>query len=767
MTVRVVYAGWMQRLWFVVVSLGVALGCKVVEGPEPQDLGAAEVPALEVDPGPPDAWLADVYKPVQDQACELEPDGLAAMYPEPKYLAAISYKPKKAKFLPQIATYAQLTEEHEKALASNGFVAVGNSRVETFATSYLDIYTKHLPVLITADSLLYALHQSYDSMLLDFEVQVLIPASERLLAAMHQQLTKDLAGLPAGLRPASLDLDVYLAVARSLLGGSKVAVVSGDAAAQAKVTEILAAAAALQPAELSLFGVTGTHDMSQMRPRGHYADDPTLQQYFRAMMWLGRTELAMVTFDRARKSTFNRRGLEAALLANLLLKASGAEVDWTQIDEVLGLLVGEHDSMTPSEMGKFMDDAGIHSAAELAKASDEQLFGALMRKAYGSQRIMSQVISSDPTDPQVALARVYLLMGQRFTLDSHILNNVTYDRIQDLRTGKKATRMLPSELDVQFVLGNNAAARYLRPEIDQYGYQGVLHEMRFLVDAHPPSFWDANLYHGWLAAIRALNDRSDFERWPEAMRTAAWADKGLNTQAAAWAELRHDTLLYVKQSYSMSVSCEYPDAYVEPVPKFYARLAKLGKLGTATLKELGASAMSMPMAGQFFAELSASASMLEGIARKELAGTKLGKAESDFLKAAIEMEMVGCGQVQYDGWYGRLFYNPQKIAEFTPTIADVHTAPTDEAGNPTGSVLHVATGRPMLMVFTLEDCSGVKAYVGPVSSYYSVVTEKFQRKTDEEWAQMLEQGQMKRPAWTASFVRDAGPARRQSIRPGR
>ena len=719
-----------QRLWSVVValglSLGVALGCKVVEGPEREGLDA-----VEVDPGPPDAWLADVYKPVQDQACELDAPGFAGLYAEPKYVEALSFKPGTAKFLPQIAAYAQLTEKHQTALASNGFVAVGQSKEDTFAMTYLDIYTKHLPVMITADSLLYALHKSYDSLLLEFENQVLSPATDRVLTAMHVQLGKDLRRLPRALRPAGLELDVYLAVARSLLAGSPVAVVSDDASARAKVTQILAAVATLKPAELSLFGVTGTHDMSQMRPRGHYTDHPEMQQYFRAMMWLGRTELAMVTFDAARKPKFNRPGLEAAVLANLLLQAGGAEADWTQIDDVLGLLVGEHDSMTPAEMRRFMADAGIHSAAALVKASDEQLFGALMRKAYGSQRIMSQVIATDPTDPPVALPRVYLLMGQRFTLDSHIFNNVTYDRVQDLRTGTKVTRMLPSELDVQFVLGNNAAARHLKPEIEEYGYQGVLHEMRFLVDAHPPSFWDANLYNGWLAAIRALNDRRDFERWPEAMRTAAWADKGLNTQVAAWAELRHDMLLYVKPSYAAMALCEYPDAYVEPVPEFYARLGHIGALGTATLKKLGASAMNMQMAEPYFAELSASARMLEGIARKELAGTNLSKEESNFLKATIEREMVGCGQVQYDGWYGRLFYDRQKITEFKPTIADVHTAPADAQGNPRGQVLHAATGKPMLMVFTLKDCTGVKAYVGPISSYHSLVTEGFERKTDE------------------------------------
>lgn len=735
------------------LSLALALAlasCKAVE-PDRPDLAAVvdEVPP-DVDPARADAWLGEVYKPIQAQAEQLDPAGFAALYPEPAYLASLSYNPQKAKFLPKIAAYAGLHSAQRAVLGTNGFVAVASPKTHTFATTYLDLYVNHLPVLITSDSLLYALHRSYDSLLLAFEYSTLAPAADRMLARMHRQLATDLARLPAAQRPAADDLDVYLAVARSLLSGAAVATVSPTASDRVKA--ILAAVASEQPVDLELFGVVTTHDMSQLRPRGHYTEMAELRRYFQAMMWLGRAEFPLVTFDRQRKPSFNRRALEAAFLAEHLLRASQADADWNRIDDILGVLVGEHDSMTPNDMQRFRTDTGVTSPEALAQASDESLYTALMQKAYGLQRIMSQILVSDPHEPNLALPRSFLLMGQRFTIDSHILAQVSYDRLLDPRSDTKTTRMLPSELDVQFALGNNAAARHLAPDIAKYNYQGTLHELRFLVDAHPPAFWDANLYNGWLAAIRALGDRSDFARWPEAMRTAAWADKTLNTQTAAWAELRHDTLLYVKQSYSASVSCEYPDAYVEPVPGFYSRLAHMGRSGTDMLARLGQGGAAVPRAAEFFAELTKSGDMLAGIARKELAGTELGADERDFLRATIEVEMIGCGQRSYDGWYGRLFYDPSLVAEFTPTIADVHTAPTDERGNPLGMVLHAATGRPLLMVFTLQSCKGVTAYVGPVSSYHSLVTQGFVRRTDDEWAQQLDRGPVARPAWTSSFV---------------
>lgn len=717
-------------------------------GPDDKNPGAPEVPLPEAN-----SWVTDVYEPVMKEAANLSVDDFFKKYAPPAYLDKLTYDPKDSPFLAQISEYAGLTAAHDELLQKNGFVAVDKSETHTFASTYLDLYYNDLPVFISSDSLLYALHASFDAMLMDFEYAVLVPELGRMLELMQVQLGKSHAALPEALQPAARDLDIYLAVARSLLAGSPVAAVT-DQAVDSSVERILAAVAAEQPAELDLFGQKTLYDFSQMTPRGHYEDDPALQRYFRAMIWLGRTDMAMVTFDEQQQPQFNRQALEAAFLTNHLLGVSKGRAQWDRIDGVLVTLIGERDSMNPQDMTAFMAELGLTTPEDLAAASDELLYKALLASPYGIQRIMSQIMYTDPTAPQVVLPRVYLLLGQRFTLDSYVFNNVTYDRVQNLMTGAKVKRMLPSELDVQFVLGNNAAAPHLEQDLTKYGYQGVLHEMRFLADAHPQDFWDATFYNGWLDAIRSLNDEAEFASRPEPMRTAAWADKTLNTQAASWAELRHDTLLYVKQSYSGSDGCEYPDAYVEPLPEFYARLGHLGELGGDMAAKLGADGFPVERAAQFFANLESSAGTLEAIAHKELEGEELSQAEYEFLRGTIDEQQVGCGGSLYDGWYAKLFYDDTKISEFKPTIADVHTAPTDENDVERGWVLHAATGRPMLLVFTMPSCSGVKSYVGPVSSFHPVLTEEFERRTDSEWAELFYDGATPaRPQWVDSFVR--------------
>ena len=73
---------------------------------------------------------------------------------------------------------------------------------------------------------------------------------------------------------------------------------------------------------MSLFGETRDVDFSQFKPRGHYAGDTALEAYFRAMIWLGRTDLRFLQYDTVRAGRlaahfFRRQFLDGLLLAEL------------------------------------------------------------------------------------------------------------------------------------------------------------------------------------------------------------------------------------------------------------------------------------------------------------------------------------------------------------------------------------------------------------------------------------------------------------------
>ena len=279
------------------------------------------------------------------------------------------------------------------------------------------------------------------------------------------------------------------------------------------------------------------------------------------------------------------------------------------------------------------------------------------------------------------------------------------------------------------------------------------------MDAHGDSYWTADLYNAWLGALRALSPTAagladTTAQLPAVARTEPWSRRVLNTQLASWAELRHDTILYVKQSYSSGVSCEFPDAYVEPVPAFYDRLAVLAQKGTTLVGslDLAASATLATSLPAYFDNLAYVAHNLGTLAQAQMAGTMPTTDQMAFVNQVVKKTGTMCGMPpNYDGWYPTLFF-AKNSGEFAPTIADVHTQPTDESGAEVGRVLHVGTGHAREMVVTIEACDGPRAYVGLASSYYETITQNYQRLNDNDWETALGKTGTKSPAWQASIL---------------
>lgn len=321
-------------------------------------------------------------------------------------------------------------------------------------------------------------------------------------------------------------------------------------------------------------------------------------------------------------------------------------------------------------------------------------------------------------------------------------------------------RLLPNPLDVAYaVFANDQAAPLLRGELERYRYAPQLEAMRALVEAHEPAFWGQNLYNLRLAAARGLSPRRDDVKAgrPTVMGMEGWRRRLLNAQLASWAELRHDTILYAKQSYSAGFSCEFPDAYVDPYPETWAALAAFARRG-----EQIADALSVPegpwaadRVRDYFVQMQSIVGTLGKMAEHELAGKAFTDAQMAFINQAVRLN-PGCGgPPTLDGWFARLYFDPQGAAEQDPVVADVHTQPTDEDGNPVGRVLHVGTGLPRLMVVTANTCNGPRAYAGAVSSYYEHITENFDRLNDARWAKLLEKAPPADVSWMSVVL--AGP----------
>lgn len=719
----------------------------------------------------------------------LTADQVLATLPKRPYVEKLSFDPSTAAYYKEVTDALQLTDQERDLLRQHGFVSVDHRRHVSMASMYFDIYIRDLPVLITTDSIAHALHRSFDDTLKTLEVRIFSGMLDRLLTKMHDELEKEAAGTSdAKVLESVRDIDLYLTVARSLLAGAGAP--AGEAPPRGQtskpvpppsrfgqdkqVLEILERIVSLEletpdRKTTAIYGGRRAVDWSQFKPRGHYTETAELKYYFRVMMWLGRADLGWnltppdevsgIVSDTARE----RRN---AAMFSFVLGQTGQMPRLQSMGNIIDFLVGRGDSLSVDALQPILEQLQIKQLADFGNDDvARRLESVVKQRGLGRQQIASQGLMSDRDDPKKTLPpAIFQVFGQRFVIDSFVLSQLVFDSI--VYEGKKQERGIPVPMDVFAALGNDEAVRLLEPELRRWNYGSNLMATRAVVDSYTPKNWNESVYNTWLDALRSLDDPfPNASHAPQAMRTRAWQHKELETQLASWAELRHDTILYVKQSYSMVTSCEYPAGYVEPYPLFFARL---GTLGQETARLLGGADVSDvdPAKSTEIAELrqsmvtfwngfAATMNQLQTLAQKELAAQPFTSDEKAFIKKTIDIRGGGSGPPRYDGWYPKLIYGGAPT-KWNPTVADVHTDPT------TGQVVQVGVGDVTFLVAAIDNEGDKMVYVGPMSSYFEFLMPATNRMTDEEWQAKVEEFVLPaRPAWSLSVhpTRTTPPAR--------
>ncbi|MDC0935009.1 DUF3160 domain-containing protein [Pirellulales bacterium] len=698
---------------------------------------------------------------------------------------SLSFDPESAANYDAIRRNLKMTAEEHSIYKRNGLVVMDVQQRHSFASSYYQIYAQDLPVLVTTDSVLHAWHRSYDNLLEALESYILKPSLEALIRDCHEELAKRGNAEANWPTTAHRDVDLYLTVARNLLAGAGGPRWRGELQVPSvfdmdvKVREMLAHIKSLElqvqypPTDATeVYGGRRFVDYSQFAPRGHYAQTSHLQHYFRAMMWLGRADCGFhfLPVDPTTGLIIDwRRELRNAALLSHLVRDSGNDSNLRAMAELHRLLVGRSDNLSVPQMLATMDSEQVADVEALSGVNNpklEWLAASLSKSGEGQQQIRSQSIVSNPYDdykvPPPALFQVF---GQSFAADAFVLSHTVFDSI--LFEGTKQTRMMPSSLDVAAALGNPLAARLLEPELRNWNYSANLIAGREFLSQLSPEFWDANVYHSWLDALRTLDDPPPTGILPEVMRSAPWQAKQLQTQLSSWSELRHDNILYAKQSYTGVPGCSYPDAYVEPYPVLYRKLGSLATTTASRLQECefafddsaGGQWRAELFAGQIkfltrFAEIMA---QLETISELEVEGKPMTEEQRRFLEATVDRRgtvVHGSGtKPRYDGWYCDLIYNDADPTAASPTVADVHTNPTDH------KVLQVGIGNVNFAVIAVDSGEDVGAFIGPVYSFYEFTRQAEARLDDQTWEGWISQDLLPpRPEWTSTFV--ATPFRR-------
>lgn len=712
----------------------------------------------------------------------------------------------------------RLNPEEFARFRTNGFVVSERLGSHSFADVYYRIFTDDLPVFITTDSLLHAWHYSFQKMLEELEQTQLAPTLERLLDTLDSRLVVAMDSEWSRTDPSVQDVDLYLSVARSLLKGRPVPPRFADSR---PADEILTRISAGQFEEgVVLWGRKRPVDFSQFIPRGHYTGSATMKGYFQAQQWLALAEFQVLSLENPAAAA---REFRSAFLLLALARAewlgSGSGSAWTPYDAVQSLLdslMGPPNAMTlrdldglitrpgPSETGRLTSLGLIEpppSSEVLDRIQEELLAGRLTPSGYASGPFIGgHAGTGTQIPPTVGLA------GKRFILDGWAQSRVVYDAIRWVGDGvpdryrfsDAVVRRFPSVLDIAYgVLANDGIAPFLAERIrrtdgvpfrDGLPYQHNLAAVRSTVDQLGPEAWTGSVYGLWLAALRSLSERCDDPRYPEAMRTRAWAFKDVNTQSASWTQLRHDTVLYAAEPYTGMILCDYPAGCVEMRPAFWKAMESLVRFtrdllarfpvdGTITVtlphSSLGGSPFTLTvdlkdrqeariaLCDRFAAEVV----RLGELCQKQLSQTPFSSEDTVFIRSVMNDARKDYQGKTFSGWYPALFYetfvngiagmdkNPGSDRP-DPLTVGVHTAPPDQV-DPEGGVLHEAVGGVDLLLIAVDNGPDRAVYAGPTFSHYEWIEKgpRLKRLTDDEWAQRLRvNDKPPRPDWTRGHL---------------
>ena len=607
-----------------------------------------------------------------------------------------------------------LSDTAKAFLAQNLFVVEPDYYSEFFGRYEWNRYLQ-IPNFVTVDSMMHTYHL-YFSLLLN-------RTEKQQLAAQLQALSRDM------LRASSAQLDALAGTEWENAAARSTAYFAVGAALQDPKIQVPEQVKDVAEQELSaIYAAEGiapcavTEDLldySQFKPRGYYEGDETLETYFRSMMWYGQINFAQKQED------MNR----TALLITLALHDTALD-DWERIYTVTSFFTGISD-----DLGYYEYLPAIEAAYGAIPDMDQLRLDEAAFQRYIEQISMLAapqinsipVIDPDGTADLAEEGKGFRFMGQRFTLDAAVMQQLVFNKVRENAQGER--RMLPDVLDMPAALGSETALAILTQQGDTaYArYPEQMQMLRKAVKEAPEELWSASLYAGWLYTLNPLLEEKG-AGYPSFMTTDQWRTKALETYAGSFTELKHDTVLYAKQVMAEmggGAPEELDDrGYVEPEAEVYRRFAELAEQTADGLQVYG---ILDPADRENLTRLASLARSLEMISRKELQNERLSDEEYDLIR-------------EYGGTLEHFWIEAVRDrtdAEYLDAREIPASLVTDIATDPNGTVLQAANGRPAQIYVIVPVDGTLRIASGVVYNFYQFCQPLSARLTDSEWRQMI------------------------------
>ncbi len=629
-----------------------------------------------------------------------------------------------------LSLFEELSEEQIALLIKNNFV-VNPSKEEQLFYIYENNEYMDIPSFITTDSVLQVYHIFYDYTLRTLENEKLLGLVEKVTGNMLRNSIDIYNSLENEyMKEIQIKNIAFFAVAQLALDNELIEGVPEEAKRLAhEELELINNHSGFN--ESSIFSPYEL-DYSQYTVRGHYTRSDDLARYFKAMMWYGQGPFPLYFKE------YEKRNIEQTLQALLITYSVYSDKEaydaWEMVYEPTNFFVGSSDDLDIYQYGQLLFKI-YGDKPDLNKLNDENKLEEFYKEA---DKLPEPKIKADYTEVNFPSGKQFRFMGQRYVLDADIIQQLVEPLI----------RPIPSGLDVMGVLGSERAKeiQLSKPENQLWEkYPSELERLSNEFSKLEEDKWMKNMYQGWLWTLKGYLEPFG-EGYPSFMTNDAWIDKDLNTALGSWSELKHDTILYGKQSGAEMGGGEYKElvGYVEPNIEVYEKLLWLTKFSRENLKARDMKIESIDVKMQQFEGL---LEFLINCSVKQLQNEELTNDEYERIMYYGGVLEDLTSSFAGDGF--RWFEITSETDKNMAVIADFHTIGPNSF-HP-GGYMEAGVG-PAYEIYVVVPIAG-KLYLtkGAVFSYHEFASDV--RLTDEIWQQMIkEDKQADMPEWTNSFI---------------
>ncbi len=503
------------------------------------------------------------------------------------------------------------------------------------------------------------------------------------------------------------------------------------------------------------------NDYSQFKPRSHYTKNDILKSYFIAMMWYGRMGFTLNSPDLTR---------DALLITGQVnnLEANGEKIGktWSNMMAVIDFFVGEVDDLTAFQYTEIIKKVYGDDVNEGNFVNNKLLekFQSTAARDLNPPRIISEALAVyDDADKREELMRSIMqfrFMGQRFTPDAYVFTNLTQGvGSPDPETGQMLPSMPTALMPIHVIAPENEVLKkYFNNWInDPFRIKKQSRESDKIIakklivlnkefSEYDSSVWTQNMYWSWLNCYKPLLAGYG-EGYPSFMQNDNWQNKNLGTVLGSYAELKHDTLLYAKQSYSeLGGGGPNPDeippvvkGYVEPDLVFWNRIIDLAEFTQKGLEDKNVFPEVFKTKFDAFIE---SGNFFKKIAEQELKNKEISDDDFEKLRTISSRLSRIVSPIM-----GQELTKKEKRAGI---IADIHTDVL------TQQILYEATGKPYIIYVLVNDKNGIRLTRGSVFSHYEFAAGLDERMADEDWQEIVYEEEKELPQkdkWTEEIVK--------------